>query len=192
MAEIATTGTASDCRFCTRWHRSTPGLGAEGAYEGRHESRIPVAGMASDPPPPKLLDRVRAAIRLRHYSRRTEESYSLWIRRFILYHGTRHPSEMGAREIAAFLSHLAVRRHVSSSTQNQALSAIVFLYRHVLAQEIGALDGLVWAKRAKRLPVVLTPDEVAALLDRLDGIERLIVTLLYGAVALIRSRGRVN
>lgn len=139
--------------------------------------------MASDPPPtsPKLLDRVRAAIRLRHYSRRTEESYLLWIRRFILYHGKRHPSEMGARDIAAFLSHLAVRRHVSSSTQNQALSAIVFLYRHVLAQEVGVLDGLVWAKRAKRLPVVLTHEEVAALLDRLDGVERLIVTLLYGA-----------
>jgi integron integrase len=135
----------------------------------------------AQPTPPKLLDRVRAAIRLRHYSRRTEESYVHWIRRFILYHGTRHPSEMGAREIAAFLSHLAVRRHVSSSTQNQALSAIVFLYRHVLAQQVGVLEGLVWAARAKRLPVVLTPDEVAGLLDRLDGVERLIVTLLYGA-----------
>lgn len=101
--------------------------------------------MVSDPQPtpPKLLDRVRAAIQLRRYSHRTEESYLLWIRRFILYHGKRPPSAMGAREIAAFLSHLAVRRHVSSSTQNQALSAIVFLYRHVLGQEVGTLDGLV-------------------------------------------------
>lgn len=157
--------------------------GMEGRDSGRHAPRTPPAGMVSDQPPtpPKLLDRVRAAIRLRHYSRRTEESYLLWIRRFILYHGKRHPSEMGAREIAAFLSHLAVQRHVSSSTQNQALSAIVFLYRQVLGQEVGALDGLVWAKRAKRLPVVLTPDEVAALLDHLDGVQRLIVTLLYGA-----------
>jgi len=143
--------------------------------------------MSLDPSPPpspgspKLLDRVRAAIRLRHYSGRTEESYLPWIRRFILYHGKRHPSEMGAREIAAFLSHLAVQRHVSSSTQNQALSAIIFLYKHVLKQEVGVLDGLVWAKRAKRLPVVLTRDEVAAVLDQLDGVERLIVTLLYGS-----------
>ena len=82
-----------------------------------------------------------------------------WIRRFILYHRKRHPSEMGAPEIAAFLSNLAVRRHVSSSTQNQALSAVLFLYRHVLKREVGALEGLVWAKRAKRLPVVLTRDE---------------------------------
>lgn len=105
--------------------------------------------MSPDPPAPpsgspKLLDQVRVAIRLRHYSGRTEDSYLVWIRQFILYHGKRHPSEMGAREIAAFLSHLAVRRHVSSSTQNQALSAIIFLYRHVLKQEVGALEGLVW------------------------------------------------
>jgi integron integrase len=123
---------------------------------------------------------VRASIRLRHYSPRTEESYVFWIRRFILYHGKRHPSEMGAREIAAFLSHLAERRHVSSSTQNQALSAIIFLYRQVLNQEVGTLDGVVWAKRAKRLPVVLARDEVAAVLGQLDGVEHLIVTLLYG------------
>lgn len=101
----------------------------------------------TSPGSPKLLDRVRGAIRLRHYSHRTEESYVFWIRRFILYHGKRHPSEMGDTEIAAFLSHLAVERHVSSSTQNQALSAIIFLYKHVLNQEVGTLDGLVWAKR---------------------------------------------
>ena len=104
-----------------------------------------------------------------------------WIRRFILYHRKRHPSEMGAPEIAAFLSNLVVRRHVSSSTQNQALSAILFLYRHVLKREVGALEGLVWAKRAKRLPVVLTRDEVATVLDRLHGVGHLIATLLYGA-----------
>jgi len=133
------------------------------------------------PRAPRLLDRVRMAIRLRHYSPRTEDAYVFWIRRFILHHGKRHPSEMGAQEITAFLSHLALRRHVSGSTQNQALSAIVFLYRHVLAQEVGTLEGLVWAKRAKRLPVVLTRDEVGAVLDQLEGVERLIVTLLYGA-----------
>jgi integron integrase len=143
-------------------------------------SSVPPAPRTSSAAP-KLLDRVRAAIRLRHYSRHTEESYLVWIRRYILYHGKRHPSEMGAREIAAFLSHLAVRRHVSSSTQNQALSAIVFLYRHVLKQEVGTLDGLVWAKRAKRLPVVLTRDEVGRVLGELDGVPHLIVTLLYGA-----------
>ena len=130
---------------------------------------------------PKLFDRVRAAIRLRHYSRRTEESYVAWIRRFILFHGKQHPSELGGKEVAAFLSHLALRQHVGASTQNQALSALVFLHRHVLRRDLGVLEGLVWAKRPSRLPVVLTRDEVAALLGQLSGVMWVIATLLYGS-----------
>lgn len=104
-----------------------------------------------------------------------------WIKRFVHFHGNRHPSEMGEKEINAFLSHLAVNKHVSASTQNQALCAIVFLYRHVLNKEIGLLDGLIRAKRPKRLPVVLTKQEVKSILKYLDGDKWLMVSLLYGA-----------
>ncbi len=130
--------------------------------------------------PPKLLDRVRAAIRVRHYSLRTEQTYVQWIRRFILFHGKRHPSSMGAEEINAFLTSLAVEGNVSASTQNQALSAILFLYRHVLEEKIDRLD-IVPAKRARRLPVVLTRAEVAAVLGQMEGTTRLMAGLLYGA-----------
>jgi site-specific recombinase XerD len=105
---------------------------------------------------PKLLDQVRAAIRMRHYSVRTEEAYVSWIKRFILFHGKRHPLEMGKDEITRFLSALAVHGHVSASTQNQALCALLFLYRHVLDQNLGWLEGVVRAKRPQRLPVALT------------------------------------
>jgi len=131
--------------------------------------------------PPKLLDQVRQAIRLRHYSPRTEESYVWWIRGFILFHGKRHPRDLTEVEVSAFLSHLAEVRRVSASTQNQALSALLFLYRHVLRQELGQLAPIVRAKRSEHLPVVLTRDEVRAVLHRLDGVMWLVVSILYGA-----------
>src|SRR3989440_4705871 len=112
------------------------------------------------PGPPKLLDRLRAALRLRHYSPRTEEAYVAWVRRFILFHGKRHPLEMGAAEINAFLTHLAVEGHVAASTQNQAFSALLFLYQKVLDVEPGRIAGVIRANRPKRLPIVLTREEV--------------------------------
>ena len=130
---------------------------------------------------PKLLDQVREAIRMRHYSVRTEEAYVGWIKRFILFHGKRHPLEMGEDEITRFLSALAVHGHVSASTQNQALCALVFLYRHVLGQSLGWLDDIVRAKRPQRLPVVLTRPEVKALLGALEGVHWIMASLLYGA-----------
>lgn len=135
----------------------------------------------SGPPNPKLLDRVRHAIRIRHYSRRTEEAYVGWIRRFIRFHHTRHPSEMGEREVTTFLTSLAIARRVSASTQNQALSAILFLYEHVLNRELDWLQDVVRARTQRRIPVVLTRDEVRAVLGRLDGIPKLVASLLYGA-----------
>jgi integron integrase len=124
---------------------------------------------------------VRAAIRVRHYSPRTEEAYLHWIRRFVRFHGRRHPRELGEREINAFISSLAIVRHHSASTQSQALSALVFLYRHVLGQPFEWLDGLVKAKRPQRLPVVLSRGEVFALLAEMRGTPALIAGLLYGA-----------
>ena len=131
--------------------------------------------------PPKLLDRVRAAIRTRHYSIRTEEAYVAWIRRYILYHRKRHPAAMGAEEVNAFLSHLAVEGSVSASTQAQALSALVFLYRHVLEDPLPWLQEIVRADRPARLPAVLSREEVSALFSHLEGTERLVASLLYGA-----------
>jgi integron integrase len=130
---------------------------------------------------PKLLDQVRQAIRTRHYSHKTEESYVHWIRRFIFFHNKRHPDEMGEKEIAQFLSRLASELHVSASTQNQALNAILFLYREVLRKEIGYVDGVVRAKKSRRLPVVLTKEEVKTVLGRLSGAPWLMSMLLYGA-----------
>ncbi|MEJ5276994.1 MAG: phage integrase N-terminal SAM-like domain-containing protein, partial [Thermogemmata sp.] len=130
---------------------------------------------------PHLLNRVRATLRVRHYSLRTEEYYIQWIRRFILFHHKRHPLEMGATEINAFLTHLAVDRTVSASTQNQAFSALLFLYRAVLEVDPGQLAGVVRAMRPKRLPVVLTRAEVRRVIDHLDGTYRLMARLLYGS-----------
>ena len=121
------------------------------------------------PRPPRLLDRVRNALRARHGSRRTEKAYVAWIRRYILFHDKRHPAEMGAAEVTQFLSWLAVEKSVAASTQNQALSALLFLYRHVLELDLPWLDGVVRAKRAERLPVVLTRDEVRAVIHQLAG-----------------------
>lgn len=130
---------------------------------------------------PRLLDQVRENLRRRHYSIRTEEAYVAWIRRFILYHGKRHPQTMGAPEVEAFLSHLAVNRRVAASTQNQAFNALLFLYRDVLKQELGPLDDVQRAKRPARLPVVLTQTETRTLLARLDGRYALMANLLYGS-----------
>ncbi|MDR2154383.1 MAG: integron integrase [Burkholderiaceae bacterium] len=133
-----------------------------------------------DSKPPKLLDQLRQAIRVRHYSIRTENAYCDWARRFILFHGKRHPREMAAGEVTAFLTHLANERNVSASTQNQAKSALLFLYRQVLGIELPWLDEIVQAKRGTRLPVVLTPREVRDLLGATQGTMGLIVGLLYG------------
>jgi len=130
---------------------------------------------------PKLLERVRNAIRLRHYSKATETAYVGWIRRYVHFHGKQHPEKLGEAEISRFLTHLAVRQHVSASTQNQALSALLFLYREVLTRDVHWLDDLVRAKRPKRLPVVLTQAEVAALLELLEGTPKLVASLLYGS-----------
>jgi integron integrase len=138
--------------------------------------------MAAPPAnPPRLLDRIRHAARLRHMSRRTEDAYVAWARRFILYHGKRHPQEMGKLEVVAFLSDLAVRGSVTASTQGQALAALLFLYRVVLGLELGGFDHLVRARRPQRLPVVLSREEVGELLAQLPGVHRLVATLLYGS-----------
>jgi integron integrase len=130
---------------------------------------------------PKLLDRVRTAIRTRHYSRRTEDAYTHWIRTYIVFSNKTHPASLGAADVSAFVSWLAERRRVSASTQNQALSAVLFLYRDVLGIELQGLPPIVRARTPERLPVVLGRDEVTGLLHRLTGTMRLIVTLLYGA-----------
>jgi integron integrase len=130
--------------------------------------------------PPKLLDLLRHAIRVRHYSIRTEDAYVDWVRRLILFHGKRHPAALGAAEVTAFLTHLAVERSVAPSTQNQAKSAILFLYRVVLESQLPWLDEIVAAKDRRRLPVVLTQSEVRSLLNELSGTMGLVASLLYG------------
>ena len=130
--------------------------------------------------PKKLVDQVRDAIRLKHYSIRTEEAYVNWIERYIFFHGVRHPAEMGAAEVEAFLTHLAVKENVAASTQNQALSALLFLYREVLHQELGPVDAL-RAKRPKRLPTVLTKEEALRLIGCLSGTHQLMAKLIYGS-----------
>jgi len=130
---------------------------------------------------PRLLDRVHEAVRRRYYSRRTEEAYIHWIRRFIYFSGKRHPDVLGEAEVTAFLNHLAAERQVAAATQNQALSAILFLYREVLGRELAWLDGLQRPTRPPRLPVVLTRAEVERLLAQLVGTRWLIASLLYGA-----------
>ncbi len=128
-----------------------------------------------------LLEQVVARLRVKHYSLRTEQVYVDWIKRFVWFHGKRHPKEMGAAEVEAFLSHLAVDRSVSASTQNQAKSALLFLYKEVLQMELPWLDNVTQAKAPKRLPVVMTQNEVKAVLARLDGTVWLICSLLYGS-----------
>jgi integron integrase len=130
---------------------------------------------------PRLLDQVRDALRVRHYSKRTERAYVGWIRRFILFHGKRHPRAMGADEVTSFLSALARDRQVSASTQNQALAALLFLYGEVLDMRLPWLGEIVRASRPRRLPVVLSPSEVRAVLEHLSGTPQLMAFLLYGA-----------
>lgn len=131
--------------------------------------------------PPRLLDHVRQQITLRHYSRRTEQAYVYWIRSFIQYHNYAHPRELGQKEIRAFLSHLATEKDVAASTQNQALNALIFLYKHVLRIDVGTITSIERAKRPKILPTVLTRKEVVAILEKLDGTPLIIAGLLYGA-----------
>ena len=130
---------------------------------------------------PRLLDQVRERIRLKHYSIRTERVYCEWIKRYVRFHNYRHPSEMGAAEVEAFLSDLAVRRDVSASTQNQALAALLFLYKQVLKQDLPWLGEVVRARKPSRLPVVLSIQEVQQVLGHLEGEARLVTRLLYGA-----------
>ncbi len=145
---------------------------------------IPPAHLTRRPEPDRkfrLLERVRRALRVRHYSPRTEEAYCDWIRRFVVFHGRRHPTLMGEPEIAAFLSDLATRGNVSASTQNQALHAILFLYRRVLGQDMGLIGGIAPAKRGRRLPIVLSVGEVRVILTRMRGVPRLCTSLMYGS-----------
>ena len=142
---------------------------------------------AASPARPRLLDQVRNAIRRKHYSLRTEEAYVHWIKRFIYFHSKRHPRDLGEAEVTGFLNHLARERGVASSTQNQALSALLFLYKEVLVTPLAWLAGLDRAKRPARVPSVLTAAEVRGLLSRLDGTKWLMTSLLYGAGLRLRE-----
>jgi len=135
----------------------------------------------------KLLDRLREAIRIRHFSARTEEAYAGWVRRYIMFHGMRHPEQMGEAEIRDFLSDLAIRRRVAASTQNQALAALLFLYREVLGRSLEWVDIGVRAQRPRRLPVVLTRDEVRRVLSLMSGSSGLVAGLLYGSGLRLRE-----
>jgi integrase len=130
--------------------------------------------------PPRLLDRVRQTIRARHYSFRTEKAYIGWIRRFIFFYDKQHPANRGTPEVVRFLEHLATVQHVAASTQNQAFSALLFLYGEVLETKLTGLEHVIRAKRPQRLPVVLSRNEVASVLSRLEGIPQLMASLMYG------------
>ena len=158
----------------------------QGAYPSKAVDNTPVTGIIQylpmpSPQPPRLLDQVREAIRLRHFSIKTEMSYVHYVRDFVLFHNKRHPREMGADEIRAYLSHLAIERNVAPSTQTVALSALLFLYRHVLQIDLPYIDDIERAKKPERLPVVFSRSEVKQILAHLDGVEHLIVSLLYGS-----------
>jgi len=131
--------------------------------------------------PPRLLDQVRRVLHLKHFSIRTEEAYTRWIKRYVIFHGKRHPAEMGAPEIRAFLSHLATEGEVAAATQNQAFAALLFLYRDVLEIELGAIEDVVRARRPAKLPAVFSRSEVQAVLAQLQGTHWLAASLLYGA-----------
>ncbi len=137
--------------------------------------------VSSAPSKRNLLDRLRETLAVKHYSERTADAYVGWIRRFIVFNGRRHPSELGALAVESFLTNLATAEAVSASTQNQALAAILFLYSEVLGKELESIENFVMAKRPRRLPVVLTRDEVSRLLSALEGEPKLMASLLYGA-----------
>jgi integrase len=149
-----------------------------------------------DRPPAKLLDRVRYRIRVRGYSIRTEQSYVSWRRRFILFHNKRHPQDMGKSEIEAYLTYLAVARHVSPSTQNQAFNALLFLYRNVLEIEFPENRNANRSKRPVRLPTVLTKEETMKVISMMTGFHQLMVKILYGsglrAIECLRFRNRFS
>lgn len=144
-------------------------------------------GMAAAAPKPRLLQQVRDAIRRKHYSPRTEDSYVHWIKRFVYFHGKRHPAELGEAGVTAFLNHLARDRKVAATTQNQALSALLFLYREVMGQPLAWLDDVDRAKRPVRTPTVLTRAEVSSILDQLNGARWIMAGLLYGAGLRLRE-----
>lgn len=129
----------------------------------------------------KLLDKVKTEIRTRHYSKRTEHAYAGWIKKFILFHNKKHPSEMGADEIRAYINNLATNHHVSSSTQNQALQGILFLYKNILKKEVGWIKEIKRSARVKHLPVVFSKKEVINIFEHLNGLPKLVVSLLYGS-----------
>jgi integron integrase len=160
--------------------------GDRGAYPSKVLDNTPLTGVIqrlsmSPSQPPRLLDQVRESIRLKHFSLKTEKAYIHYVRDFILYHNKRHPKEMGAAEIRAYLSHLAIDRNVAPSTQTVALSALLFLYRQVLQIDLPYIDDIERAKKPERLPVVFSRSEVKQILAHLDGIDHLIVSLLYGS-----------
>ena len=155
-------------------------------WAGGEESRIPPSApekssISTAPRPGKLLDHVRDLLRLNHYARRTEEAYTGWMRRFILYHGKKHPRDMGALEVELFLTHLAVEENVSTSTQKQALNALVFLYHRVLQKPLGQFKDIARPRRPKRRPLVLSKAEVEDLLGMLEGTHQLVARLLFGS-----------
>ena len=135
--------------------------------------------MPTPPGSPGLIQRYREELQARHDARRTVDTYEQWLRRFLRFHQLRHPREMGSAEVNAFLTHLAVELHVSASTQNQALSALLFLYREMLERDLD-LEGLIRARTRPRLPVAMTVEEVRAVLERLEGVEALVAGVLYG------------
>jgi integron integrase len=143
-------------------------------------------------PPRKLLDQVRDALRVKHYAYRTEESYVQWIRRYILFHSKRHPKDMAEPEVQAFLTHLAVEGNVAASTQNQALSALLFLYRHVLKQPLSESIDAVRARQSKHIPTVLAPEEVQQVFNHLEGTHQLLAKLLYGAGLRVKEGLRLR
>jgi integron integrase len=130
---------------------------------------------------PKLMDKVHLELRTKHYSRKTEVAYTNWIKRFVIFHNKRHPKDMGAEEIKAFINNLASNHHVSSATQNQALQGILFLYKNILNKDVGWIEEIKFAHRKKHLPVVLTKDEVKKIFENLNGITLMISKLLYGS-----------
>ncbi len=159
------------------------------------DNRVRVAedpSSSTGTPPPKFLDRVRWHLRVKRYSIRTEQAYIDWIRRFILFHKKRHPEQMGEEEIAAFLSHLAVDRHVSASTQNQAFNALLFLYQRVLDRKLEFIDGVERVRRPARVPVVFSKTEARAVLAHLKGDYRLMAHLLYGSGLRLLEAARLR
>jgi integron integrase len=159
------------------------------------DNRVRVAenpSSSTGTPPPKFLDRVRWHLRVKRYSIRTEQAYIDWIRRFILFHNKRHPEQMSEEEIAAFLSHLAVDRHVSASTQNQAFNALLFLYQHVLDRKLEFIDGVERVRRPARVPVVFSKTEARAVLAHLKGDYRLMAHLLYGSGLRLLEAARLR